>query len=227
MEAQRLPDMEAPWREFVEGWAAFANAPFMVQEFLSLLIAAALGSVIARLPRRPTPATAAEWERPNTLVLYAIVGAVVAELVLFNPPMAFVVFGIGGLLRFRSVIGSARDTARTILAAVVGLACGLKLFPVAALATAFYAVGALLLQSRAPHRLEVRKLDREQMDAAPAAWRVALETRGCRIPSLRTVTTKGRIEMLVLVPATVDPDGLLESLDLPAECKGSPSWLSD
>ncbi|MDJ0786606.1 MAG: hypothetical protein QNK05_07335 [Myxococcota bacterium] len=217
-------DIDEPFREFVDGFAAFGNLPFMLQELLSLMIAVGLGGLIAFFPREHPPATADEYQRPRAIVMYALVGAVVAELVLFNPPMAFVVFGIGGLMRFRSVVGNPRDTARAILAAVVGLACGLKLFPLAALATLFYWGGTQLFWVRTPVRLAVRKLDPERVPTAAGAWLGALEARGCQVPHLRIREGKSRIEMLVLVPMRLDPERLLESLDLPLELRGSADW---
>ena len=226
MEVEGVPDdLDAPWREFREGFEAFGNGYFMLQELLSLVIAAFLGSLIAFFPRGPAPMTPLEWERPRTIVLYTLVGAVVAELVLFNPPMAFVVFGIGGLMRFRSAVGSSRDTARTILATVVGLACGLKLFPVAVLATLFYWVASHVFRPSMPHKLEVRKLEPIQLAPALVAWRSGLESRGCKVVSQRGVPSKGRFEMLVLVPRRLDPQELTDTLDLPAELSGVPAWL--
>jgi len=229
MEMEGLPDdLEAPWREFLEGWAAFGNWHFMLQELLSLVLAVGLASTIAYHPRlRPRTIDPAAWDRPRAMVVYALVGAVVAELVLFNPPMAFVVFGIGGLMRFRSVIGTPQDTGRAILAAVIGLACGLKLFPLAVLATLFMWVGTWVFKSHSSVRLEIRKLEPGSVAEAISAWRQALEGRGCRVPQQRTIPGKGRIDMLVLVPAQLDIEELQMSLDLPSELRGTASWSLD
>ena len=219
---------ENPWRAFAEGWAGFLDAPFLIQEFLSLVVAVALASAIAFHPRaRRSAMTASAWDRPKAMVTYALVGAVVAELVLFNPPMAFVVFGIGGLMRFRSVVGEARETGRAILCAVVGLACGLKLFPLAVLATGFYWIGPWLLQSRTPVLVEVRKLTPECTDEALDAWRRALEERSCRVGNQRILADRGRFDLLVLVPVQTDPDELIASLDLPENLQGTATWNED
>ena len=100
------------------------------------LLAAALGAVIAYHPRtRAKASTLPELEQPKTFIMYALVGAVIAKIVEANSAMAFVVFGIGGLMRFRTDVGPAKDTGRVILTAVVGVCCGLKLLVVAVMAT--------------------------------------------------------------------------------------------
>ncbi|MCP5055991.1 MAG: hypothetical protein GY937_04605 [bacterium] len=185
-ELQGVPDdLRAPWREFLEGWSAFASPLFLLQELVSLALAAGLAAAIAFHPRGGRRAIdPLAWERRHAVVIYAVVGAVVAEFVLFNPPMAFVIFGIGGLMRFRSVVGGPDDTARTILAVVVGLACGLKFFPLAILATAFYWVGIWFGRSKVAYRLEVRRIPEERGREAAAAWKRALEASGCSVSHL-------------------------------------------
>ena len=227
-ELQGVPDdIRAPWREFVEGWSSFGNPFFVLQELLSLALAAGLATLIAFHPRGSRRSVdPASWERRHATVVYAVVGAVVAEFVLYNPPMAFVVFGIGGLMRFRSLVGGPDDTARTILAVVIGLACGLKFFPLAILATAFYCIGIWFVRSKVAYRFELRRVTEERIDEAAAAWQGALEARGCSISQLH-VAPKGRVEALVLVPTDVDPATLESSLDLPEDLRGRASWSTE
>lgn len=70
------------------------------------------------------------------LLLIAIVGVVVAQIVAVEPSMALVVFGIGSLIRFRTVLATPEITVKGIMVVVIGLACGLSLFPLAVLLTA-------------------------------------------------------------------------------------------
>jgi len=218
-------DIEEPWREFVDGWEAFGSWHFMLQEFVSLLMAAGLASLIAFHPRsRPPIGDAESLERPKAIVLYGVICAAIAEIVLFNPPMAFVVFGIGGLLRFRSLIGSAKDTGRMILAAVMGLACGLKLFPLAVLGTGFGWILIFALESRVILSVEIRKLDSERISEAAEVWRAALEQRGCRIESLQALPDKKRLVLLVLVPRTENVEELQRSLAIPPELGEKAVW---
>ena len=138
--------------------------------------------------------------------------------------MAFVIFGVGGLLRFRSLIGSPKDTGRTILAVVVGLACGLKFFPVAVLATVFGWIVIWILESHTPINIDVRKLEPGQAKAAADAWRRALEASGCRVQHAKTNDRKGRIEVFVLAPFGADVDELSEAVAVEKAFRGEAIW---
>ena len=218
-------DIDEPWQEFIAGWSAFLDAHFMLQELITLLLAAGLAALIAYHPRsRPPIPDAAGVERPKVMVIYGVVCAAIAEIVLFNPPMAFVIFGLGSLLRFRSLIGSPKDTGRIILVAIMGLACGLKFFPVAVLGTAFGWILIWFLESSVAVTVELRELAGEDLDAAAAAWRRALEEKGCRIAGTRARPSKGRLELLVLVPRRGDLPALRDSLDLPSTLRDGATW---
>ena len=108
-----------------EGWSSFADHFLLLDMVLVLLLALALGAVIAYHPSiRGRASTLEQFEQPKTLLMYAVVAAVVALIVQVQPAMAFVIFGIGGLLRFRTEVGDAKDTGRVILVTVLGLCCG-------------------------------------------------------------------------------------------------------
>lgn len=216
-------DLAEPWRDFVDGWKAFANWPFVLQGLVGILVAAILAAVIAYHPRFGRD-DADAWERPKTIMIYAVVGALVAKIVLINPPMAFVIFGIGGLMRFRTLMGSAKDTGVAILAVVIGLACGLNMFSAAVFGTAVGWGLVWVLESRRPLRLQVRKLAPEEIDAAEKTFGAALEARGVRIRSMRKRRAKGRISFDAHVARSVDPDEFEEALDVPPDLKGKATW---
>lgn len=216
-------DLEEPWRDFVSGWKAFASWHYLLQEMIGIAIAAVLASFIAYHPRVSRD-DADAWERPKAIVIYAVVGSLIAKIVRFNPPMAFVIFGIGGLMRFRSLMGSAKDTGLTILAVVIGLACGLNMFAGAIFGTVVGWSLVWVLEARRTLRLEVRKLTPEQVDPAEKSFRAALEGLGVRIRSVRRRPAKGRIAFDANVPRSVDPDQLEDSLDVPPELKEKAIW---
>ena len=146
------------------------------------MLAAALGAVIAYHPRtRAKASTLPELEQPKTFIMYALVGAVIASIVEANSAMALVVFGIGGLMRFRTDVGPAKDTGRVILTAVVGVCCGLKLLVVAVTATAFGWVLLWMLERETFTRLLVKGLAHEAVAPAAEAYRRLLVQSGCRI----------------------------------------------
>ncbi len=97
----------------LEGWSTFAQGWLLFDMVLVLALALVLGAIIAYHPATRRRLTTLEhFEQPKTLLMYAVVAAVVALIVGVQPAMAFVIFGIGGLLRFRTMVGEAKDNGR-------------------------------------------------------------------------------------------------------------------
>ena len=117
------------WASFVDGWTSFADwqvlLPLAVNVVLAILLVLPLVHGLRRLGYGYSVARVDEQE---SYLLLAVVSAAIAVLVLRHPAMALVVFGMGGLVRFRTPTGSAHGTGRAIFAVVVGLACGLSLY---------------------------------------------------------------------------------------------------
>ena len=78
----------------------------------------------------------ADLEERKALILLGVVGAVVAELSGTSQTLAFVIFGIGALLRFRTVLDNPKLTGKAIMVVVVGLACGMGSWAMAVFVTA-------------------------------------------------------------------------------------------
>ena len=91
--------------------------------------------------------------------------------------MALVVFGIGGLMRFRTDVGPAKDTGRVILTAVVGVCCGLKLLVVAVTATAFGWLLLWMLERDTFTRLLVKGVPAEGLRRRPRPTALLLAVR--------------------------------------------------
>src|SRR5688572_24619174 len=121
------------------GWAGFLDGGHMLQSALALMLAIALGAVIAFHPTtRRSIDTREEAELPKVLIMYALIGAVIGEIVLkYGMVVGFVIFGLGGLMRFRTDAATTRDTGRLIMVTLIGLIAGLNLPHFAVMATAF------------------------------------------------------------------------------------------
>src|SRR5262249_14941807 len=90
------------------------------------LLAVGCAWVIAWHPRRASLVDPlADLEERKALILLGVVGAVIAELTGASQTLAFVIFGIGALLRFRTVLDNPKLTGKAITVVVVGLACGM------------------------------------------------------------------------------------------------------
>jgi hypothetical protein len=196
--------MQAPppvWRGFIDAWFGFADWRLMVRLTVGIVASVLLASTIAFHPRTHGNArTVAELEHPATLLFYAVIGVVVAQIVAVQPAMAFVVFGIGGLLRFRTDVGEAVDTGQVILVTVVGVACGLQQYPLGVLATV---VGWLLiyrLRGTRPYAFLIEDLEPDAVEEVAEDVNALLATLGFVVIRRSLKPRKGRVRFLVRGP---------------------------
>jgi hypothetical protein len=204
-EQQVLGQARFGWRDIWLGWSGFLDGWRLLDMMLVFTLAAALGAVIAYHPRtRAKATTLAELEQPKTFIMYALVGAVIAKIVEANSAMALVVFGIGGLMRFRTDVGPAKDTGRVILTAVVGVCCGLKLFVVALMATAFGWGLLWALERDSFTRLLVKGLPHDLVAPSADAYRRTLLQIGCRILGERKKLLEGQVSFVLATPEAFD-----------------------
>jgi hypothetical protein len=138
-----------------------------------------------------------------------------------EPAMAFVIFGIGGLMRFRTEVGVAKDTGRVILVTVVGLCCGLKIYVVAVLATAVGFAVIHVLEQQVAGSIIVGGLEASRMGKVALAYRSAITGIGCTIVREQAEVSKGRIHFVVRAPARIDRSRLGEHFEaVPEDARG-------
>ena len=129
----------------------FGNGPDVYPWLLALrlAIAFALGCVIAAIYRvtRRREAIAATF--PPTLVLLAILIAMVTQVIGDNVARAFSLVGALSIVRFRTVVEDTHDIAFVIFAVVVGMAVGANHLTVALIGLGVVGSAAVLIQ---PHR---------------------------------------------------------------------------
>ncbi|MCA9653361.1 MAG: hypothetical protein H6712_32990 [Myxococcales bacterium] len=213
-------------KDHLVGWDGFGDVAFIGQMAMVLLIAVALSFVIAYHPSvRRKATTLEEFEQPKTFIMYSIVGAVIALIVKVQPSMALVVFGIGGLLRFRTNVGQAKDTGRVILVTVIGLCCGLELYVVAVLSTVCGWLLIFALEIRTVGRLLIQGLDREIIAKAAASHAELLRGCGCTILSEERNLEKGIVAFVYRAPREITRALLEERFAaLPHEEQGAVGW---
>jgi hypothetical protein len=167
------------------GWSGFWDVEFLLDAFLNLILAAALGVVIGYHPRRVRTAdTLEEIEAPKVSIVYAVIGSLIGILVMeYGMGVGFVLFGFGALIRFRTVMRSPQLTGQVIFVSLIGLTCGLELPHVAVLATAFGYVLTYFLEARITYRVDVRGLPPERFAEAADAYRSALAEQHYRVLS--------------------------------------------
>ena len=214
-----------------EGWRGFADLGFLANTLLTLTLAAILGAMIAYHPKHvQTADTLEEIEAPKVFIMYAVIGALIGILVVkYGLVVGFVLFGIGGLIRFRTVLRSASLTGHVIFVTLIGLSCGLDLPHVAVLATVFGFVLIYVLNARITYRINVRALAPERIADAAAAYRGVLEQQGCRIMSEKKNPEKEKVTFIFRNARDVTRRQLEDILDttIDASLKGFLDWEVD
>lgn len=182
-----------------EGWQGFQDLPFLINASANLLLAAVLGAAIAYHPKHlQTADTFEEIEAAQIYILYAVIGSITGILVVqYGMAVGFVLFGIGALIRFRTVLRSASLTGRLIFVTLIGLSCGLDLPHVAVLVTLFGFVLIFFLDARFTFRIYVRGVSKDSFSQSARAYREALESENCRVISERKNPDRGRINFII------------------------------
>jgi hypothetical protein len=182
-----------------EGWQGFQDMQFLLNASANLLLAAVLGAAIAYHPRHlQTADTFEEIEATQIYILYAVIGSITGILVVqYGMAVGFVLFGIGALIRFRTVLRSASLTGRLIFVTLIGLSCGLDLPHVAVLVTLFGFALIFFLDARFTFRIYIRGLSSDAVTQSARAYREVLEHEKCRIVSEKKDPDKGRITFII------------------------------
>ena len=194
------------WLSIQQSIEQFGHPEFILRLFLSLSLAVACAWAIAWHPRRSSLMNPlSDFEERKALILLGMVGAVVAELSGTSQTLAFVIFGIGALLRFRTLLDNPKLTGKAITVVVVGLACGMGSWAMAVFVTAFTWVLVFWLDSHASCRVRIR-LD-NNVDPNPIFGMVQslLVSHRCRLQSSALYEDKGQMVFLLYIPAGVDP----------------------
>lgn len=187
----------------------FAHPTFLLRLFLSISLALACAWAISWRPRRWTVLDPiASLEERNALVILGMVGAIIAELSQTSHTLAFVIFGIGALLRFRTVLDNPKATVKAILVVVIGLACGLGSWTMAVFVTAISCLLLLSLDSYVTGSLTVRLAGTEDPKSIHGLVQSSLTPHRCRVHDY--VVSKGnkRMDVVFRMPAGVDRDKL-------------------
>ena len=194
------------WVSIQQSIQQFGHPEFILRLFLSLSLAVGCAYAIAWHPRRASIIDPlSDLEERKALILLGVVGAVVAELSGTSQTLAFVIFGIGALLRFRTLLDNPKLTGKAIMVVVVGLACGMGSWAMAVFVTAFSWVLVYWLDSHSSCRVRIR-LD-DGVDPKPIFGLVQslLVSHKCRLQNSALYEDKGQMVFLLYIPAGVDP----------------------
>lgn len=197
------------WVSIQQSVEQFGHPEFILRLFLSLSLAVGCAYAIAWHPRRASLADPlADLEERKALILLGVVGAVVAELSGTSQTLAFVIFGIGALLRFRTLLDNPKLTGKAIMVVVVGLACGMGSWAMAVFVTAFTWVLVYWLDSHSSCRVRIRLDDGEDPKPVFGTVQSLLVSHKCRLQSSALYEDKGQMVFLLYIPSGVDPKQL-------------------
>ena len=194
------------WVSIQNSIQQFGHPEFILRLFLSLSLAVACAWAIAWHPRRSSLMNPlSDLEERKALILLGVVGAVVAELSGTSQTLAFVIFGIGALLRFRTLLDNPKLTGKAIMVVVVGLACGMGSWAMAVFVTAFSWLLVFWLDSHSSCRVRIRLDDNVDPNPIFGMVQSLLVSHRCRLQSSALYEDKGQMVFLLYIPAGVDP----------------------
>ena len=194
------------WVSIQQSVEQFGHPEFILRLFLSLSLAVGCAYAIAWHPRRASLADPlADLEERKALILLGVVGAVVAGLSGISQTLAFVIFGIGALLRFRTLLDNPKLTGKAIMVVVVGLACGMGSWAMGVFVTAFVWVLVYWLDSHSSCRVRIRLDDGEDPKPVFGTVQSLLVSHKCRLQSSALYEDKGQMVFLLYIPSGVDP----------------------
>src|SRR5437773_3124525 len=197
------------WVSIQQSVEQFGHPDFIFRLFLSLILAVGCAFAIAWHPRRASLRDPlSDFEERKALILLGVVGAVVAELSGTSQTLAFVIFGIGALLRFRTLLDNPKLTGKAITVVVVGLACGMGSWAMAVFVTAFTWLLVFWLDSHASCRIRIRLDDNVDPNPIFGMMQSLLVSHHCRLQSSALYEDKGQMVFLLYIPSGVDPRNL-------------------
>ena len=190
----------------VQGFQQFSHWQLMLRLLLGFGLAVACGWFIAWHPRRSTRSNPlSDHEETKTLILLGMVGAVVAEVSKLDQNMAFVIFGIGSLVRFRTVMDNPKVTGKAIMVVVIGLACGMNQWAMAAFVTGFTWILIFWLDSHVSARFKLRVTGKQDVRIIYAETQDFLRKNHCRVKAATLFESKRNMVFVAHIPANLDP----------------------
>lgn len=114
----------------------------------NLCAAFGAGLIVAAIYKGTRPRSHVMPSFPPTLVLLAILLAMVTQVIGESLARAFGLVGALSIVRFRTVVRDTQDTAFVIFAVVVGMAAGAQAFTITALGLIVGGVAAALVRTR-------------------------------------------------------------------------------
>jgi uncharacterized membrane protein YhiD involved in acid resistance len=163
--------MQPPFPNAQDVSAVLDGQTEIMLAFVRLPLAALFGTLLAFRPRRRSQG-ARKVVVMQTQIMLAVVGAVIMLVVGNSLSRAFGIVGAAGLIRYRSTIADPKDAVVMLCALASGLAVGVGLYRIGAVATGFMMLLLWLIEFFEPaarKRFELRIKTSEVEDFRPKA----------------------------------------------------------
>lgn len=206
------------WRIITNSFRLFRHAPYVADVVLGLLAAVGVGVALTASGRGGALDPVAHAEQRRATVICALIGCIAAELVqaaeqfYLGAEIALVLFGIGGLVRFRTVFDDPRQTGLAIIAAVLGLACGMSEYSLVAISlVVVYLVNWWLTRTTV---LRIRVRGRKGADLGVLQESVSRELgmRGIAVLRATPIAAEREVEFFARTESDLDLDSLVGAL---------------
>jgi uncharacterized membrane protein YhiD involved in acid resistance len=180
-----------------------------------LSLAALFGTALALRPRRRSQG-ARKVVVMQTQIMLAIVGAVIMLVVGNSLSRAFGIVGAAGLIRYRSNIADPKDAVVMLSALAAGLAVGVGLFQIGAVATVFMMLALWLVEFFEPPARKLFELRLKTSDAADFRAKAEDVLKALRLEHELLVEDEDEIRYSVSAPVDVRTKDVSDTLRLVA-----------
>jgi hypothetical protein len=178
------------WNILTRSLSLFAHGPYVVDLLIGFMLSIAMALLLTTWPKSLVAHDpVAAMEERNGGVTVGVVGCLAAELVqsseqlTMGAEIALVLFGIGGLIRFRTVFGDPRRTGLMILITILGLCCGMSQYALAVLGFVVIWFMRYFLLSSVILVVQVRPRKNTDMEQVRTATTAAITNRGATVRS--------------------------------------------
>ncbi len=175
--------------------ANFANELNYAEIIVSLSLAAILGGLIAYHPRRQIDVggEVSDIDLKKTKILICVAGAILVPLIQGSLELAFGLVGLGGLVRYRTVLSNPVDLSVVFILIGLGMACGLHLYKFAFTMVAFVYFLLYILDLGNSHKRVVWTLKVDATDPASVneAFQILAEKHRLEILRKRSSNERG------------------------------------
>lgn len=121
------------------------NEATIGKSFLAMVMALALSLIITKVYQMTFSGERYSQSFVHTIIMMSVIIAVVMNVISGNSGVAFGLFAIFSLIRFRSAVTNAKDIAYIFFGMCVGMTCGLFKFDLAIILTLFGSLTFYLL----------------------------------------------------------------------------------